>query len=33
METMGAVANRRRWRINPMEKAKESMSPGRYPAL
>jgi len=29
METMGAVAKRRRWRMNPMEKVKESMSPGR----
>jgi hypothetical protein len=29
METMGAVANRRRWRRKPIEKVKESMSPGR----
>jgi hypothetical protein len=32
MDTMGAVAKRRRWRMNPMEKVKESMSAGRQPA-
>jgi hypothetical protein len=33
METMGAVAKRSRWRMNPMKKVKDNMIPGRYPAL